>query len=35
MDGMTVWVAVESRQAVRLDSPSVGGEAAYRIELQP
>ncbi len=32
---MTVWVAVESRQALRLDSPSVGGEAAYTMELQP
>jgi hypothetical protein len=32
---MTVWVGVESRQAVRLDSPSVGGQAAYTMELQP
>jgi hypothetical protein len=32
---MTVWVAVESHQALRLDSPSVGGEAGYTIELRP
>jgi hypothetical protein len=31
----TVWVGVESRQALRLDSPSVGGEAAYTMELRP
>ncbi len=32
---MNVWVAVESRRALRLDCPSVGGLAGYTIELQP
>jgi hypothetical protein len=32
---MTAWVAVESRRALRLDCPPVGGLAGYTIELQP